>query len=76
MPQIDCICAPALASAALPRPSVWRRIGLAFALRRQRARLLFLDPHLLRDIGITAEQAQHEASRPIWEAREHTRDNA
>jgi uncharacterized protein YjiS (DUF1127 family) len=33
---------------------------------RQRQDLLKLDDHLLRDIGITREQARREASKPPW----------
>ena len=32
----------------------------------QRRDLRELDDHLLRDIGITREQAQREDSKPIW----------
>lgn len=38
------------------------------SLRRQRCRLANLDDRALADIGITREQAQSEASRPIWDA--------
>jgi uncharacterized protein YjiS (DUF1127 family) len=34
--------------------------------RLQRKALLDLDARLLRDIGITREQAEQEASRPFW----------
>jgi uncharacterized protein YjiS (DUF1127 family) len=33
---------------------------------RQRQVLLELDDHLLRDIGISREQAIEEAKRPFW----------
>ena len=33
---------------------------------RQRQTLLDLDAHLLRDIGITREQAEREAGKPFW----------
>ena len=42
------------------------------ALRRmherwhQRQDLRGLDDHLLRDIGITREQARHETGKPFW----------
>lgn len=45
----------------------------AVSLRRQRARLAHLDPHLLRDIGLTAEQAAAEAARPVWDVPPHWR---
>ncbi len=38
------------------------------SLRRQRCRLAKLDDRALADIGITREQAETEASRPIWDA--------
>jgi uncharacterized protein YjiS (DUF1127 family) len=33
---------------------------------RQRDALRELDPHLLRDIGISPEQARAEAGKPFW----------
>ena len=35
--------------------------------RRERQRLLTLDPHLLRDIGITRDAAEKEAAKWMWE---------
>lgn len=35
---------------------------------RTRRDLRALEPHLLRDIGITADQARIEAQRPFWDA--------
>ena len=35
--------------------------------RRERQRLLTLDAHLLRDIGITRVQAEKEAAKWMWE---------
>ncbi len=32
----------------------------------QRCELANLDAHMLRDIGITPEQARHEAGKPFW----------
>jgi uncharacterized protein YjiS (DUF1127 family) len=59
-------------------PSVLRRflrlIGLARVIRQHRQSLGRLDPHLLRDIGITAEQAETEARRPIWDVPAHWQD--
>ncbi len=40
----------------------------ALSLRRQRRSLAKLDDRALNDIGITREQAEAEASRPIWDA--------
>jgi uncharacterized protein YjiS (DUF1127 family) len=41
-------------------------IAQAVALRRDRKLLSGLDPHLLRDIGLTPEEVQAEASKPFW----------
>ncbi|MGY9030648.1 MAG: DUF1127 domain-containing protein [Rhodobacterales bacterium] len=45
--------------------TVWRALG------RQRRDLAGLDAHQLRDIGITAQQAETEAARPVWDAPSH-----
>ena len=39
----------------------------ALALRRSRRSLAALDDHMLRDIGLTREQAQAEADRAAWD---------
>lgn len=46
----------------------WRRWCLRWARHRQRSALRDLvdDPHLLRDIGVTREQALSEADKPFW----------
>ena len=43
-----------------------RTIALWFARRRQRRDLAELDEHLLKDIGVTREQAAREAAKPFW----------
>lgn len=43
-------------------------IGAAMDRRDQRLRLATLDPHLLRDIGLTRAEARAEAERPCWRA--------
>jgi uncharacterized protein YjiS (DUF1127 family) len=43
-----------------------REISIAFEKARQRRILLELDERLLRDIGVTREQAEREARKPIW----------
>ena len=43
------------------------------SLRRQRRRLAELDPHLLRDIGITLDEARREAKLPVWDVPSHWR---
>ena len=37
------------------------------ALRRSRQSLAALDDHMLRDIGLSREQAQAEADRAAWD---------
>ena len=53
-------------------PAFFRRFAAsvlrALHLRQTRQHLARLEPHLLRDIGLTPDQALHEASRPLWDA--------
>ncbi len=49
------------------------RLIALFALRRQRHQLRHLPPHMLRDIGLTEEEARAEADRPLWDAPPHWR---
>jgi len=44
-----------------------RIIGM-IAIRRQRNALKNLDDHLLRDIGLTRDEAEIEAEKPLWDA--------
>jgi len=66
-------------TAALSRPSrrprrpLLPRLLSLLALRRDRARLRDLPPHMLRDIGITREEAMAEAGRPLWDVPPHWR---
>ncbi len=53
------------------RPSFWQWLIAAFAARRQRARLSQLPPHLLKDIGLSQEEADREAKRGMWDVPEH-----
>lgn len=39
-----------------------------FALYRQRRALAALDAHRLHDLGLTRQEADAEAHRPIWDA--------
>lgn len=41
------------------------------AMHRSCARLAALEPHLLRDIGLTAQAAAREVGRPVWDAPVH-----
>jgi uncharacterized protein YjiS (DUF1127 family) len=55
-----------------PRMSLVARLTLVLsqALTRRRDRMLLarLDDHLLRDIGLTPEDARTEAVKPFWQA--------
>lgn len=48
-------------------------LSAALEAHRSRKALARLDPHLLRDIGLTREEALDEATRPIWDAPLHWR---
>jgi uncharacterized protein YjiS (DUF1127 family) len=43
-----------------------RALGRTHDRWHQQRRLMDLDDHLLRDIGLTREQAEREARRPFW----------
>lgn len=47
-----------------------RRAGVAlwhwYARAHERRALMELDERLLRDIGVTRADAEHEASKPFW----------
>lgn len=63
-----------LSTPLAPAPSrQWplRRLLGAMALRRSRHRLSKLDDHLLRDIGLTREQAVLELDKGCWDAPDH-----
>ena len=49
------------------------RAAAALTLHRQRARLAALDDHMLRDIGLTRDEAAAEAARPVWDVPSHWR---
>jgi uncharacterized protein YjiS (DUF1127 family) len=46
----------------------WRAVRRQFARRRQREALRAIadDPHLLRDLGLTRQEAMEEADQPFW----------
>ncbi len=59
----------ALRPSALSRLSA--RLRSAAALARSRRALSRLDDHLLRDIGLTRDEAVSESERPAWDAPLH-----
>lgn len=52
---------------------VVRRLAGSIELRRQRRALARLDAHLLDDVGLPADAAEHEARLPFWDAPRHWR---
>ena len=52
-------------------PRLLARIVAANDLHRQHCALLHLDDALLRDVGITRDQAISMATRPVWNAPNH-----
>jgi uncharacterized protein YjiS (DUF1127 family) len=51
-------------SAGARRPGWWSLLDRP--LQRIALREIADDPHLLRDLGLTREQALHEAAKPFW----------
>jgi uncharacterized protein YjiS (DUF1127 family) len=49
-----------------PRSPSWAAIRAAWRRHRSRRRLVALDPHLLKDIGVTFAEAEAEANKPFW----------
>jgi uncharacterized protein YjiS (DUF1127 family) len=58
-----------VAPAVLMHPLATLRSALA--LSRQRRQLAALEPERLSDMGLSAEDARREASRPFWDAPHH-----
>lgn len=46
---------------------VARGVSAAFIRHRERQSLAHLDAHLLRDIGLTADEVRQETSKPFWQ---------
>ena len=42
-------------------------LSLALTRRRDRKRLAHLDAHLLRDIGMDAQEVRRECAKPFWQ---------
>lgn len=53
------------------RPRPLAALAAALAAHRSRNALARLDPHLLRDIGLTREEALAETARPLWKLPAH-----
>jgi uncharacterized protein YjiS (DUF1127 family) len=53
------------------RRKVLSNLKQALAVRRQRRALRDLPPEVLRDIGLTRDEALSEAGRPIWDVPRH-----
>lgn len=56
---------------AARRTGLLRRLSDLVAINRSRARLAVLDDHMLRDIGLSRDEALCEADRPFWDAPSH-----
>ena len=59
---------PARYGRGLRATSVIDRVILMLSLHRERHALRNLDAHLLNDVGLTHENAEDEANRPVWDA--------
>ncbi|WP_233587158.1 DUF1127 domain-containing protein [Pseudorhodobacter sp. E13] len=55
----------------MPQPGFLPRLRALFALRRERRALAKLPGERLRDIGLTAQQAQAESQRRLWDVPPH-----
>ena len=55
------------------RPSLLARALYRLAVQRQRRRLRDLDDYLLRDIGLSRDEALTEAQRALWDPPGHWR---
>jgi uncharacterized protein YjiS (DUF1127 family) len=44
----------------------WNDVRMAWRRYRTRQRIADLDSHLLKDIGVTAVEAEMEANKPFW----------
>ncbi|WP_431300593.1 DUF1127 domain-containing protein [Tabrizicola sp. BL-A-41-H6] len=53
------------------RRSLFAVVRAALEVRGQRAHLAKLDDHLLQDVGLTRDDAEAEAGRPIWDPPSH-----
>ncbi|MDW4550299.1 DUF1127 domain-containing protein [Defluviimonas sp. D31] len=49
------------------------RLRLMLEVRRQRQALADLNDYLLKDIGVSADEARREAGRPAWDVPNYWR---
>ena len=49
----------------------WARVWTAFSVYHERQELAHMTDHMLADIGLTREEAEKEASKPIWQLPTH-----
>lgn len=54
--------------AGLAPLAVLGMVTTALSITRERQTLSDLDDHLLRDIGVTRDDADVETKRPVWDA--------
>jgi uncharacterized protein YjiS (DUF1127 family) len=62
------------ASPATPSASLWTRLATlidviddCFEVRRQRRALSMMDNHMLKDIGLSRADVEHETTRSFWD---------
>jgi uncharacterized protein YjiS (DUF1127 family) len=51
---------------ASPTQPAWTAIRAAWRRYRSRQRIVDLDSHLLKDIGVSFAEAEAEANQPFW----------
>lgn len=64
--QTSPLFAPGTVVSARARQTGIARVLKLIDRRRMRNRLAMLDDHLLRDIGLTPEEAAAEVAKPFW----------
>jgi len=52
---------------AADHPSLWDQVRAAWRRHHSRQRIADLDPYLLKDIGVSRSEAEHEANKPFWQ---------
>jgi uncharacterized protein YjiS (DUF1127 family) len=50
----------------LQRKRLWSLVAEAWQRYRTRQLLAGLDAHMLKDIGVTFAEAEHEVNKPFW----------